>query len=105
MAWLIECDRHDGHDGHDVGYVVVCFEYSLAFGGRCAYLDEVFVDEAYRGQGIGLQASAFATDACCQRGIHTLHLEVEQHNRRAIRVYECPGFVSNERMLMSRRLV
>jgi len=44
-----------------VGYAVLAFGFSLEFDGRDAFLDELFIAEPCRGQGIG---SAVLTAVC-----------------------------------------
>src|SRR5438067_2150985 len=46
-----------------IGYLVLTFGYSIEFGGRFALLDELFIDEAHRGQGAGTAALAFVMAA------------------------------------------
>src|SRR4051794_30925070 len=38
------------------GYLALTFVFSLEFGGRCAFIDELFIDRAHRGAGIGKAA-------------------------------------------------
>jgi GNAT superfamily N-acetyltransferase len=88
-----------------VGYVVLTFGYSLEFGGRDAFVDELYIQESYRGQGIGAKALAFVEDAARSMGIRALHLEVEGGNRKAQRFCQSQGFEDRENFhLMSKRL-
>ncbi len=96
--WLIE------HDGGRVGYCVLGMAFSLEFHGRTAFLDELYVREAWRGKGIGAQALRFVEQECRSRGLHTLRLEVERSNRRARRVYERAGFFLHDRDIMTKPL-
>src|SRR5688572_19196528 len=57
-TWLIE------NGAEAAGYLVLTFGYSLEFHGRDAFVDELFLREAYRGQGIGRRAIAVAEEAC-----------------------------------------
>jgi GNAT superfamily N-acetyltransferase len=98
LAWLIDVD------GALAGYVVLTFGYSLEFGGRDATLDELYLREAYRGQGIGRQVLEHVIDVCREHGIHALHLEVEVHNRRAHGVYRAMGFAEDDSTLMTKVL-
>src|SRR5262245_50146460 len=45
--WLIR------YAGEPVGYLVVTFGYSLEYGGRDAFVDEVYIRSTHRGKGIG----------------------------------------------------
>src|SRR5579871_3719003 len=40
-------------DGKPIGYTVLTFGYSLEFHGRDAFIDELYISEPYRRQGIG----------------------------------------------------
>ena len=86
------------------GYLVVCFGWSLEFQGRDAFVDELYVREAFRGQGLGTRALEVAADLCRESGVRALHLEVERRNTRAQDVYRRAGFVDREYYLMTRRL-
>ena len=45
--WLIY------ESGRAIGYIALCFGYSIEFGGRDAFVDEFFIKEEARGKGIG----------------------------------------------------
>jgi ribosomal protein S18 acetylase RimI-like enzyme len=94
-AWLIA----DG--GTPVGYMAVCFGFSLEFGGRDAFLDEIYLREAYRGKGIGRQAILHMLETCRANGIRALHLEVMPGNRAVIAFYEKLGFENRGSSLMT----
>jgi GNAT superfamily N-acetyltransferase len=88
-----------------VGYIALCFGYSIEMGGRDAFVDEFFLVEAVRGRGIGRQVLADVKKAAAGMGIAALHLEVARSNGRARRFYEALGFVARDRYhLMSCRL-
>lgn len=88
-----------------VGYIALCFGYSIEMGGRDAFVDEFFLAEAVRGRGIGRQVLADVKKAAAGMGIVALHLEVARSNDRARRFYETLGFVARDRYhLMSCRL-
>jgi ribosomal protein S18 acetylase RimI-like enzyme len=98
-VWFIE------HAGSAVGYVAVCFGYSIEFRGRDAFVDEVFISEAHRGRGIGGAALRELGREVEALGLKALHLEVDRDNAAARRLYESAGFRLRERYcLMSWRL-
>jgi diamine N-acetyltransferase len=74
-AWLIQ----DGDVA--VGYIVLCFGYSLEWLGRDAFVDEFYLREEYRGRGWGARAMEFIEEAARSEGIRALHLEVMPDNR------------------------
>ena len=47
--WLIESA------GEWVGYIVICFGYTIELGGRDAFLDEFYIHRSCRGNGIGAE--------------------------------------------------
>ena len=91
-------------EGERVGYAVLCFGFSLEFGGRDAFLDELYVRDTHRGQGVGTAALAWAEDVCRAEGIGALHLEVEFSNVRAQEFYRKSGFQDHNRFLWTKWL-
>jgi GNAT superfamily N-acetyltransferase len=89
-------------NGARAGYLVLLLGYSLEFGGRFGLLDELFVEEPWRGSGIGTLALAFAGAECRARGWQALRLEVGQKNQRAIGLYRRSGFQMHDRYLMTK---
>ena len=90
--------------GAVAGYLVVCFGWSLEFQGRDAFVDELYLRDRFRGQGIGTRALEVAAELCSSSGVRALHLEVERRNTRAQAIYRRAGFVDREFYLMTRRL-
>lgn len=91
--------------GEVVGYVALCFGYSIEFAGRDAFVDELFVTEAHRGKGIGREVLSRLESEAAVLGIRALHLEVARTNTRAQQLYAAAGFRARERFfLMSRRV-
>jgi len=86
-----------------VGYLVICFDYSLEYRGKGAWIDELFVEAAHRGEGIGTQLLDLAETAAREHKAKFLHLEVN-HGNPAIELYRRRGFVDHERYLMSKPL-
>lgn len=89
-AWLIL----DG--GGPVGYVVLCFGYSLEWLGRDAFVDEFYMLEEYRRRGWGRKTMEFVEDAARSAGVRTLHLEVVQQNTAALQIYRKLGFTEHD---------
>ncbi|MGO9256230.1 MAG: GNAT family N-acetyltransferase [Bryobacteraceae bacterium] len=97
-AWIIQAA------GQTAGYLVLTIGYSLEFHGRYGLLDELFVEEAFRGEGIGTAALAFAEEVCRLRGLQALRLEVTRANQRAQALYRRAGFQAHDRDLMTKWL-
>lgn len=92
-------------DGSIIGYCAICFGYSLEFGGRDAFVDEIFLLEEHRGKGYGEAVLEFVAGEARALGVKALHLEVERNNDRAQRLYDRAGFERREKyFLMSRTL-
>jgi len=89
---------------NSIGYVVLSFDFSLEYGGRNAWVDEIFVKREFRGQSIGSRAMNFAIQAARDLGANVLHLEVNRGNR-AIDLYRRLGFEDHDRYLLSKPLV
>jgi ribosomal protein S18 acetylase RimI-like enzyme len=96
-VWLVE-------DGGVIGYATVTFGYDLEFGGRDAYLTEIWIDEPLRGRGAGGAALAALVPELRARDVRALHLQVRPENP-ATRLYERAGFTASPRVVMTRRLV
>jgi GNAT superfamily N-acetyltransferase len=88
-----------------IGYLILTLGYSLEYGGRDAFIDEVYIRESHRGYGIGQSALTFAEDACRSLGVRVLHLEVERANTNAHGLYRKAGFVDHDRYLMTKRIL
>lgn len=86
-----------------VGYVVLTLGFSMEFGGRDAFIDDLYVTSSHRGQGIGGALIAACEQACKDLGIRALHLEVRSTNP-ATSLYRRLGFRDHEHHLMTKRL-
>jgi ribosomal protein S18 acetylase RimI-like enzyme len=91
-------------DEEIVGYLVVTFGFSLEYCGRDAFVDEIYIQEKYRGQGIGKQGLQLAEKICREQGVQALHLEVERENINAQAVYRKAGFIDSDRYLLTKWL-
>jgi len=88
-----------------IGYIIICFGYSVEFKGRDAFVDELYIAESYRHQGAGGQLLSHVQTAVQARGIKALHLEVARTNASARHFYTKAGFNARENfMLMSCKL-
>ena len=97
-AWFIQAG------GQTAGYLVLTIGYSLEFHGRFGLLDELFVEEPFRGLGLGSRALAFAEQVCRLRGLRAMRLEVGRANVRAVALYDRFGFETDGRDLMTKWL-
>ncbi len=87
-----------------IGYFAIMFSFSLEYHGQNAILDELYIREPYRRQGIGKKVIQFVIDICRKKGIKALHLEVDRKNTKAQSLYNKVGFINSHRYLMSKWL-
>ncbi len=90
--------------GETRGYAVLTFGFSLEWGGRDAFVDEIFVEAEHRAQGLGRAALRALMQEARALGVRALHLEVEAGNAAGQALYRGEGFSGSERQLLSRRL-
>jgi diamine N-acetyltransferase len=95
FAWLIS-DRDV-----PVGYIVLCFGYSLEYRGRDAFIDEFYLKESHRGHGWGRTALEFVREQSRLHHVRAIHLEVVQRNTSALEFYRKLGFKDHGHRLMS----
>lgn len=98
-VWLICADDSP------IGFVALCFGFSLESHGLDAVIDEIYLAADYRGRGIGTAAMQFVEAEARRLGVKRLYLEVERANQRAVAVYHNLGFEDLGRFLMNKRLV
>jgi len=96
-VWLAE-------DTGVIGHAVVTYGYDLEFGGRDAFLTELWVDAGQRRRGAATALLERIADALRELDIRALHLQVRLDNP-ALRLYERLGFARSPRVVMTRRLV
>jgi len=97
--WLISVD------GKQVGYLALAFGFSLEFGGRDAFIDEFFILEECRNQGVGTGVLQLVEKFLSQQQVQAIHLEVNQEHEAAKQYYRSQGYHFRERFhLMSKDL-
>jgi diamine N-acetyltransferase len=96
--WILEAE------GRDAGYMVLTVCASIEFHGRMALLDELYVDDEFRGRGCGPEAIDFASEWARARGFTALRLELAADNAHALHVYRKAGFYLHHRHLMTKWL-
>ena len=78
-------------DGEEIaGYVYLTFCYSAEVGGRCVFIEEIFLKENFRGRGLGKEIMAWMEGEYPE--VRRFRLEVTQVNKSAIRLYEKSGY-------------
>ena len=76
-------------DDRVIGYGMLAKSFSTEFGGECIWIEDIYLEEEYRGQGIGSYFIQFIKSTYPDK---ILRLEVEGDNEKAISTYEKNGF-------------
>lgn len=87
-----------------VGYIVLTIGFSFEFHGHDAFVDELYVDAAYRRRGHGRKAVTFLEAKAREMGVNAIHLEVDRGNDPAFELYRRAGYEYHDRFLMTKRL-
>lgn len=93
-AWLIESENKT------VGYVILTFVFNFEYGGKIAFVDELYLNKDSRGKGIGKETIEFVKEQAQKLSLKLLYLEVENHNSAAQKVYLSGGFIFHNRLTM-----
>jgi GNAT superfamily N-acetyltransferase len=86
--------------GSLAGYIALCRGFSIEFNGFDAFVDEFYLEPAFRGRGIGRGVLAAIKAEAKKAGINALHLEVARDNDRARRLYAAEGFEAREKYVL-----
>jgi GNAT superfamily N-acetyltransferase len=70
-------------EGEVAGYAALCFGYNVEFGGREAFMDDLYVAPPLRAEGLGRQMMERLAELARAEGCHALHLEVFTGNAMA----------------------
>jgi ribosomal protein S18 acetylase RimI-like enzyme len=80
-----------------IGYMAVCYGFSIEFGGREAFIDEFYLAEAERGKGFGRRIAQHVIAWLREQDFVAFHLEVDTTNDQAQRLYKDLGFKLREK--------
>jgi ribosomal protein S18 acetylase RimI-like enzyme len=95
QVWLAE------FEGRVAGHMVLTFCYGMQYGGRTAFIDDLFVRPALRNHGVGRALVEHARAICEELGVRAVHLEVARANGPAQAIYRAVGFDSTDRELLT----
>ena len=88
-----------------IGYIIICFGWSVEFAGMDGFVDEFYIRPGVRGRGIGSEVLRQLPKTLASVGMKALHLEVAHDNKRAQDLYGRLRFEPRKNyMLMSRKL-
>ena len=82
------------------GYTILIQFFSFEMSGNVLLLDELYISDKFRGQGIGKTAMSFIKQYALENDFKKIVLEVEPHNSKAIQLYEKEQFKKHKRDLM-----
>ena len=88
-------------DGEAAGHLVLTFGYSMEYGGRSAFIDDLFIRPPFRRRGLGGRIVAQARAICEELGVRAMHLEVARDSAAAQAVYRGAGFRETGRQLLT----
>jgi len=88
--WIIQSNSQD------VGYVVLTLCHSMTFGGLVAVVEDFFIQQAFRGRGLGKAAMAQVRSYCTTQGIRAIQVETGRDNAVALAVYRGAGFAEKD---------
>ena len=97
-AWLIF------NENEIAGYVILTFIFSFEYGGRIAFLDELYIKESNRVKGIGKETIAFVKKESALLNVKLIYLEAENHNHNAQKLYIAADFEIHNRKLLKFKL-
>ena len=78
--------------------------FSFEFHGHDAFIDELYIEAAFRRRGYGRQAVAFVEKRAHEMGVNAIHLEVDRGNDPACELYRRAGYQDHDRFLMTKWL-
>lgn len=77
-------------EGQCAGYMILSFTFSAEVGGLVVLIEELYIDDAFRGKGLGTQALDYVRGAFPEAA--RFRLEVTEENQGAMRLYTRKGF-------------
>jgi ribosomal protein S18 acetylase RimI-like enzyme len=86
------------------GYLVLTLTFSMEYGGRSAFLDDLYIRPAFRGQRVGTAALARLEEFARSLNPRAIHLEVGRDNAAGQSLYRSAGFKDNNRQLLTLQL-
>lgn len=96
---------HDNVSRACIGYSVATHGFDIEFSGADSFITELFVEQSFRGCGIGRELLEATIRALRERGSRAVHLLVRPENQSARSLYDQSGFRLIPRLLMTKSLV
>lgn len=101
---VMEKTNYLSKDEKVIGYVL-CFlkDKSIVYKeSKVGYIDGVYVDEVYRGRGLGKLLMSHAEEFCKSKDVFNISLSSKVKNTKAIRLYKELGFVEQDVKMFKR---
>lgn len=86
-----------------IGYSILTWGWGIESGGQEALVDEMLIEPAERGNGIGQKLMQASIDRAKKQGVKVIFLETERDNPRSRKLYEKLGFAEESSIWMSYR--
>lgn len=77
-------------DGEPAGYMYITQCYSAEVGGRCVFIEEIYLKPEFRGRGLGTEVMAWLERA--YPAARRFRLEVTRANSGAVHLYQKTGY-------------
>jgi ribosomal protein S18 acetylase RimI-like enzyme len=90
--------------GVPIGYAVLTYSFDFEYGGRDAFLTELFITPRHRGRSLGHELLGHVQAFAREQGLSALHLIVRKENPQAQRLYRRNDFQFDPRLLMTKEL-
>jgi GNAT superfamily N-acetyltransferase len=97
-AWVLD------DEGRVAGYLILTLGFSFEYRGRDAFIDELYIEPAYRGRGFGRIGMQVAEECARQLGVNAVHLEVDRANHSALEFYRRIRYQDHDRYLLTKWL-
>lgn len=78
------------NEGKIAGYALTAYTYSNEAGGKVVWIEEIYIQDEFRGKGLGNEFFDFVDNYFCD--VARIRLEVEKDNIDAIRLYKRRGY-------------
>ncbi len=78
------------YEGRAAGYLILTYTWYNEYSGETVTIDEIFIDDGFRGLGIGTKVIEWVYDT--HKDYKGIQLEVKKDNKRAIELYQKLGF-------------
>lgn len=98
-CWIVKDDQ-----GQNIGLVELASRNIVdgCLSSPVAYLEGLYLEPAYRGQGLGKQIIKDIIDRCAEQGYSELATDTELLNTRAQAFYDAAGFEETDRIVQYR---